>query len=64
MTELLHRGGFYLHKWLTNDPEVLATIPEEDRYPRFLEVREDKLPTERALEERGMLRNICLRSLA
>ena len=33
MTEILRRGGFHLHKWLTNDPEVLATIPEEDRSP-------------------------------
>ena len=24
MTELLLRGGFYLQKWLTNDPQVLA----------------------------------------
>ena len=49
MTELLRRGGFRLHKWLTNDPEVLATIPEQDRSPRFLELTEDKLPTDRAL---------------
>ena len=49
MTELLRRGGFRLHKWLTNDQEVLATIPEEDRSPRFLELSEDKLPTDRAL---------------
>ena len=33
----------------TNDPEVLATIPEEDRSPRFLEFSENKLPTDRAL---------------
>ena len=36
-TELLRRGGFRLHKWLTNDPDVLITIPEQDRSPRFLE---------------------------
>ena len=30
MTEILRLGGFHLHKWLTNDPEVLATIPERD----------------------------------
>ena len=36
MTELLRR--FHLHKWLTNDPDVLATIPEQDRSPRFLEL--------------------------
>ena len=49
MTELLRRGGFRLHKWLTNDPEVLTTIPEQDRSPRFLELSEDKLPTDRTL---------------
>ena len=49
ITELLRRGGFHLHKWLTNDPEVLATIPELDRSSRFLELSENKLPTDRAL---------------
>jgi hypothetical protein len=49
MTELLRRGGFYVHKWLTNDPEVLATIPSEERSPRFLELTDGKLPTDRAL---------------
>ena len=49
MTELLRRGGFRLHKWLTNDADVLATIPEQDRCPRFLELSEDKLPTDRTL---------------
>ncbi|PFX25222.1 hypothetical protein AWC38_SpisGene10168 [Stylophora pistillata] len=43
------RGGFHLHKWLTNDPDVLATIPEQDRSPRFLKLSEDKLPTDRTL---------------
>ena len=49
MTELLRRGGFRLHKWLTNDPDVLATIPEQDRSPRFLKLSDNKLPTDRAL---------------
>ena len=49
MSELLRRGGFYLHKWLTNDPEVLATIPTDERSPRFLELTDGKLPTDRAL---------------
>ena len=49
MTEILRLGGFHLHKWLTNDPEVLATIPERDRSPRFFELGENKLPTDRAL---------------
>ncbi|XP_068684884.1 uncharacterized protein [Montipora foliosa] len=49
MTELLRRGGFRLHKWLTNYADVLATIPEQDRSPRFLELSEDKLRTDRTL---------------
>ena len=49
MTESLSRGGFWLHKWLTNDPDILTTIPEQDRSPRFLELSEDKLQTDRTL---------------
>ena len=49
ITELLRRGGFHPQKLRTNDPEVLAAIPEEDRFPRFLELTKDKLPTGRAL---------------
>ena len=49
MTEILRLGGFHLHKWLTNDPEVLATIPERDSSPRLLELSENKLPTDRTL---------------
>ena len=49
MTELLRRRGFRLHKWMTNDAEVLQTIPEQDRSPRLLELSENKLLTDRAL---------------
>ncbi|XP_068697068.1 uncharacterized protein [Montipora foliosa] len=49
MTELLRRGGFRLHKWMTNDEEVLQTILAQDRSPRFLGLSENKLPTDRAL---------------
>ena len=59
MTELLRRGGFRLHKWLTNDPDFLATIPEQDRSPRFLELSENKLPTDRAWASFGMPWKIC-----
>ena len=34
---------------MTNDAEVLQIIPEQDTSPRFLELGENKLPTERAL---------------
>ena len=46
--KLLRRGGFHLQKWLTNDPEVLATIPVEDKSLRFIDLSENKLPTDRA----------------
>ena len=34
---------------MANDAEVLQTISEQDRSPRFLELSENKLPTDRAL---------------
>ena len=61
MTKLLRRGGLQLHKWLTNDPEVLATIPEQDRSPPFLELSENKLPTDRASGITWMLMKMCSR---
>ena len=61
MTELLLRGGFHLHKLLTNDPEVLATIPEQERSPRFLELSEDKQPTDTQHENPGLRRlKVCV----
>ena len=42
-------NSFKVHKLLTNDPYVLATIPLENRSPRFLELSESKLPTDRPL---------------
>ena len=35
MTELLRRGGSRLHKWLTNDPEVLAKNPRTRQVSAF-----------------------------
>ncbi|GFU08904.1 integrase catalytic domain-containing protein [Trichonephila clavipes] len=29
LKEMMNRGGFSLRKWVSNDPDVLATIPEE-----------------------------------
>ncbi|GFX62362.1 integrase catalytic domain-containing protein [Trichonephila clavipes] len=29
LKEMMKRGGFSLRKWVSNDPDVLATIPEE-----------------------------------
>ena len=31
LSELWRRAGMHVRKWLSNSPEVLAAIPEEDR---------------------------------
>lgn len=31
LTEMLKRGGFTIRKWASNEPEVLAEVPPEDR---------------------------------
>lgn len=50
---------------LTNDPEVLAIIPVEDRSPRFLELSENKLPKLKTKNWalRGMLNKMYLGSM-
>jgi len=58
MTGLLRRRGFHLHKWLTNDTEVLPTIAEQDRSPRFLERSENKLRPIEPWASHGMLMKI------
>ncbi|KAL9958183.1 hypothetical protein ACROYT_G035161 [Oculina patagonica] len=51
LRELLCRGGFRLHKWLNNRPEVMETIPERERASSVLDLDLDKerLPVERTL---------------
>ena len=49
LQELLQRGGFKLTKWLSNDREVLMTIPESERARSVVNLDIDELPTETAL---------------
>ena len=49
LRELLQRGGFKLTKWLSNDREVLMTIPETERASSVVNLNIDDLPTETAL---------------
>ncbi|XP_072174663.1 uncharacterized protein [Diadema setosum] len=44
--ELLSRGGFRLTKWLSNDRDVLGSIPEEDRAASVSSLDIDELPAE------------------
>jgi len=51
LRNLLEKGGFKLTKWLSNDRDVLQTIPEEERAKGIKEINleKDNLPVERAL---------------
>ncbi|KAK8375786.1 hypothetical protein O3P69_008495 [Scylla paramamosain] len=51
LQQLLNKGGFRLTKWICNKKEVLETVPKLERMTGMREVvvKDDKLPTERAL---------------
>ncbi len=49
LRELLQKGGFKLTKWLSNNREVLSTIPESERARSVVNLDIDDLPTESAL---------------
>ena len=51
LTELLRRGGFRLTKWISNNREVLETIPEKEHAKElaFIDLDNNALPAERAL---------------
>ncbi|XP_042211558.1 uncharacterized protein LOC121858966 [Homarus americanus] len=57
LRRLLACGGFRLTKWASNHKGVLATIPPEERQSALKEIdlRQDKLPMERALGVRWLL---------
>ncbi|XP_055678141.1 uncharacterized protein LOC129786910 [Lutzomyia longipalpis] len=37
MSDLMHKGGFHLTKWMSNDPAVLEGIPEEEREAQYVD---------------------------
>ena len=49
LRELLQKGGFKLTKWLSDNREVLSTIPESERARSVVTLDIDYLPTESAL---------------
>ncbi len=51
LRDLLSRGVFRLHKWPSNRPEVMATIPESERASSVLvlDLDKERLPVERSL---------------
>ena len=49
LRSLLQRGGFRLTKWISNETEVLSSVPESERAPSVQSLTLDELPTERTL---------------
>ena len=49
--EMCSKGGLHLHKFISNFKSVIEHIPQEDRAKgiKDLDLRQDKLPVERAL---------------
>ena len=50
LAEMLNLGGFHLTKWMSNEKEVIAQIPEPERAPSVKVVDENiVMPVERTL---------------
>ena len=49
LPELLDMGGFHLHKWVSNSPHVMMSIPEEERSGSIKDLNFDQPTIERAL---------------
>ena len=50
LMSLLQRGGFRLTKWISNNKQVLSSIPNTEKSPSIVDLNfDDDLPTERAL---------------
>ncbi|XP_041461181.1 uncharacterized protein LOC121412436 [Lytechinus variegatus] len=49
LRELLSKGGFRLTKWISNDRNVLSSVPETERAASVPNMDLDKLPVERTL---------------
>ncbi|XP_013409147.1 uncharacterized protein LOC106172792 [Lingula anatina] len=49
LTSLLQKGGFHLTKWISNQEEVLSSVPTAEQAPSVRNVNFDKQPIEHAL---------------
>ena len=49
LPELLSKGGFHLHKWLSNSVEVLESVTEGECGVEIVDMDLDDLPVQRAL---------------
>ena len=49
LCDMLRRGGFRLTKWVSNDREVLSSVPATERAASVVDLDLDRLPSERTL---------------
>ena len=57
LTELLSMGGFDLAKWISNEEEVMASIPERQRAPSIVNMDLHSDVTESTLGIRWKVNN-------
>ena len=46
---ILNTGGFRLHKWISNDREILLSLPNSEISSKVVDLELNDLPIERAL---------------
>ena len=49
LSELLHKGGFHLHKWIFNSHDVMKTITKTERAVTDVDLELDNLPVQPTL---------------
>ena len=49
VSEILKRGGFHLTKWMSNNQQVVAAVPERDRAKSFVSALFGNVGSERVL---------------
>ena len=49
LSKLLHKGGFHLHKWISNSHDVMKTITNTERAITDVDLELDNLPVQRTL---------------
>ena len=59
LSQLLLWGGFHLTKWISNDHDVIKSIPNDQRAPAIKDFDGSELPVERALGIKFCVHSDC-----